>query len=78
MTLLYFNVDNDDNTTTQYSVFLDLEWLDEYALNTRFGDAENFLRHYNSDDVLDVINALDAEGEPYTIQEEHYFSAFMK
>lgn len=78
MTLLYFNI-NDEGTKTnpRYSLFLDLDWLDGYAFKNGFGDAENFLSDYNDDDVSKVINALDAEGEDYSIQEEHCFSGFL-
>lgn len=69
--LLYFS----DENGSMYSVFLDLDWLEEYTtkLGFRLG---YFLETYTNEDVDDIISAMDGDGEPYTIQEEHQFSGF--
>lgn len=78
MTILYFNIGNEGtNTNPQYSLCLNLDWLDEYALKNGFGDAENFLTYYSNEDVSKVVNSLDAEDEPYSIKAEHCFSEFL-
>lgn len=69
--LLYFS----DENGFMYSVFLDLDWLEKYATKLGFR-VGYFLQTYIDDDVNAIINALDTDGEPYTIQEEHQFSGF--
>lgn len=76
MTLLFFEIENENGITNHYSVFLNLDWLDEYLEKNGYGDIGKFLKEYNSEDVQEIISELDYEGEPYTIQEEHQFSVF--
>ena len=70
--ILYFSTEYD----VKYSVFLSLDWLEDYIANAGLGDIEDFLENYNSKDVEKIINALDENNEPYTIQLEHQFSGF--
>ena len=69
--VLYFEVEDG----VMYSVYVDLDWLEEYATKLGFG-VGYFLETYTDEDVNCIINAMDCAGEPYTIQEEHSFSGF--
>lgn len=75
MTLLYFEIEN-ENGIEHYSVFLSLDWLENYVEKSGLGDIGDFLKNYTSKEVLEIIDALDKDGEQYTIQEEHQFSGF--
>ncbi len=71
MFVLYF----EDEDGKNYSVCLNLEWLEDYVEKAGI-DVGDFLNNYDSEDVLEVVYAMDEEGIPYTIQEEHQFSGF--
>ena len=79
MFVLYFEDDSCNTTcnTTYYSVCLDLDWLEGYLLKAGI-DVDDFLVSYDSKDVIKVVNAMDEENIPYTIQEEHQFSGFFE
>ena len=69
--VLYFSNENG----SMYSVFLDIDWLEEYTKRLGFC-VGYFLETYTDEDVNAVIDAMNCDGEPYTIQEEHQFSGF--
>lgn len=71
--VLYFTTE--DGIT--YSVYVSLDWLEDYITKEDLGDVGEFLDSYTSQDVEKILIALDEDNEPYTIQEEHFFSGFM-
>lgn len=71
MFVLYF----EDEEGKNYSVCLDLDWLEDHVLKSWI-DVDSFLNNYTSKDVFEIVDAMDAENIPYTIREEHHFSGF--
>lgn len=74
--ILYFEIEREYGIQ-QYSLLCDLDWLEEYTEKEGFGDLGTFLKEYNSEDVNKIVNALDCDNQPYTIQEEHSFFGSM-
>lgn len=72
MFVLYF----EDEDGKNYSVCLKLDWLEDYVGKSELGAIGDFLESYNSKEVEKIIDALDCDNQPYTIQEEHQFSGF--
>lgn len=72
---LYLNRDELETfTTIQYSLDIKLCWLKRYiSSETDFDGLEDFLDSYTSDDIEEIIEALDGEGESYVLREEDRF-----
>lgn len=75
MFILYLDINHGHHDIERYSVCLDLDWLENHIAKSWI-DMDSFLKNYNSSDVFEIVDAMDAEGVPYTIQEEHQFSGF--
>ena len=70
--VLYFEMEREYGIQ-QYSLFVDFDWLENYVEKGGFGDIGEFLGSYTSKEVLEILDDLDLDNEPYTIQEEHSF-----
>ena len=75
--ILYFEVEDENGFTQQYSLFVNFDWLESYVEKNDWGDIGTFLSEYNSEDVNEIISELDLDNEPYTIREEcSFFGSF--
>lgn len=70
--VLYFSTEDG----MQYSLFCNFDWLEDYVKKSGVDDIGDFLENYTSKDVMEIMNALDLDNQPYTVQEEHQFSGF--